>query len=509
MSNYTNTKIKRIFVEDDNGNMIEVDYNYIKKALRLMERSNIIMDVDSYKASHFKQYPPGTTYVSSYIESRGGRWDKTLFFGLQGFIKKYLLNQITIEDIDEADEFFTTHCGSFNRAGWLHILEKHDGYLPIKISALKEGTIVEGRNCLVQIINTDPAAFWLVSYVETMLLRAVWYPVTVGTNSWHIKQRIMKALEISCDDPKAVIAFMLNDFGSRGVSSKESSEIGGGAHLVNFMGTDNVPAVRALRDLYKITMAGFSIAATEHSTTTAWGPEHEYDVVSNMINNHGKTIFATVGDSYDIYNFVQKIIGTDLKERIKHMGGRIVVRPDSGDPVKVAVEVVEMLLVKFEEDVTINNKGFKVLPAYIRVIQGDGVNLDSIGAICDALIAKGISVENICFGMGGALLQAIDRDTLKFAMKASAACVNGVWRDVFKDPVTDKGKSSKKGIQAVVYYHVTNQYITVREDQLDGRKNHLELVYENGKLIREQTFDEIRELSNQNGILPKAQLLAA
>lgn len=509
MTTYTKTKIKKLFVEDDNGNVVEVDFNFIKKALRLMERPNIILDVDSYKASHFKQYPKGTTYVSSYIESRGGRWDKTLFFGLQGFIKKYLLNPITQEDIDEAEEFFLPHCGSFNREGWQQILDKHDGYLPIRITALKEGTIVEGRNCLVQIINTDPDAFWLVSYVETMLLRAVWYPVTVGTNSWYIKQRIWEALVKTCDNPAEVIGFMLNDFGSRGVSSKESSEIGGGAHLVNFMGTDNVPAVRALRDLYKITMAGFSIAATEHSTTTSWGPEHEFDVVSNMIDNHGKTIFAAVGDSYDIYNFVRKIVGTDLKERIQTMGGRMVVRPDSGDPVKVAVEVVEMLLEQFAEGVTINSKGFKVLPTYIRVIQGDGVNLDSIGAICDSLIKKGISVENICFGMGGALLQAIDRDTLKFAMKASAACVNGVWRDVFKDPITDKGKTSKKGIQAVVYYHVTNQYITIREDHLDGRVNHLEVVFENGKLIREQTFDEIRAISNQNGIIPKEQLLAA
>lgn len=508
MTNYTKTKINRFFMQSEDGTQTEVNFDDIKRILGLTERPNIIMDVDSYKVSHFKQYPPGTTHISSYIESRGGRWDKTLFFGLQSFLKKYLCHAITQENINEAEAFFLEHCGSFNRAGWQHILDKHDGYLPIKITALPEGTVISGRNVLVQIINTDPEAFWLVSYVETMLLRAVWYPVTVGTNSWQIKQRIYKALQVSCDNPDAVIGFMLNDFGSRGVSSLESSQLGGMAHLANFLGTDNVPAVRAAQTAYNCKMAGFSIPATEHSTTTAWGEGKELACIENMINQFGKGLFANVGDSYDIYNFVQQIVGTDLKERIKTMGGRMVVRPDSGDPIKVAVEVVEMLLEAFAEDVTINGKGFKVLPNYIRVIQGDGVNIDSIGAICDALIARGISVENICFGMGGALLQQLDRDTLKFAMKASAALVNGVWRDVFKDPITDKGKVSKKGVLALVKYEVTGEYITIRESELNGRKNYLEPVFENGILRREQTFDEIRALSNDNG-QTKVRALAA
>lgn len=506
MTTYTKTKrFKRFIMIDEEGVQTEVDFAGIKQALRLTERMNIIKDVDSYKASHFKQYPPGTTFVSGYIESRGGRWDKTLFSGLQGFIKKYLLNPITQEDIDEAEEFFMAHCGSFNRAGWQHILDKHNGYLPIKILAVKEGTVVQGRNVLVQIINTDPAAFWLFSYVETMLLRAVWYSVTVGTNSWHIKQRILKALQVSCDDPFGVLPFMLNDFGSRGVSSLESSKIGGMAHLINFMGTDNCPAVDAAKEIYEELMAGFSIPATEHSTTTSWGRYQELACIENMVDTFGKGLFANVGDSYDIYNFVKQIVGTDLKEKIKKMGGRMVVRPDSGDPIKVAVEVVEMLLDAFAEDVTVNSKGFKVLPAYIRVIQGDGVNIDSIGAICDALIARGISVENICFGMGGALLQQVDRDTLKFAMKASAAMVNGTWRDVFKDPITDKGKISKKGILALVKYDVTGEFITIRESELNGRTNFLEVVFEDGVLKRHQNFQEIRELSMADVAKPQAK----
>lgn len=470
-------------------------------------RDNIILNTDSYKASHYKQYPPGTQYVTSYIESRGGRFDRTVFFGLQAFIKRYLTKPITKADVDVAEKIFRAHGEPFNREGWDYIVEKHNGFLPVKITALKEGTVVKVRNALVQIVNTDPKCFWLTSYLETALLRAVWYPTTVATVSWSIKQKIRERLERTCDDVAAVMGFMLNDFGARGVSSLESSELGGLGHLVNFMGTDNVPAILAAFEYYgAVDMPGFSIPAAEHSTITSWGgPDQEVQAFENMVDQFAENkILAVVSDSYNIYNACEKLWGETLKDKVIASGARVVVRPDSGDATTVPIKCVQILAEKF--GFTVNGKGFKVLPGYIRVIQGDGINEDSIIKILENLELAGFSGENVCFGMGGALLQASDRDTQKFAMKACEVVIevddgkgktSKIVRDVYKDPVDDKGKQSKRGRQAVVFYDAMGEYITIREDTLTGRQNHLEPVFENGILRRDQTILEIRALSEK------------
>jgi len=457
-------------------------------------KNNIILNTDSYKASHYKQYPAGTKFVSSYVESRGGRWDKTVFFGLQALIKEYLTTPITQEMIDEAEEIFLGHGEPFNREGWEYILNAHNGYMPVEIKALKEGTVLSTRNALIQIVNTDEKCPWVTSYLETLILRSGWYATTVATLSYHIKQDIIKGLNTSADDPAAVINFMLNDFGSRGVSSYESSALGGLAHLVNFMGSDNIPAVVAARRLYDCKMAGFSIPAAEHSTITSWGRENEVAAYRNMIQQFAPNkILAVVSDSYDIYNACEHLWGGSLKDEVINSGARVVVRPDSGDATTVPVKCVEILMEKF--GYTVNSKGFKVLPTYIRVIQGDGINQDSIKEIIKNMLSAGYSLENVCFGMGGGLLQQLDRDTLKFAMKCSAIMIGDTWQDVYKDPIDDKGKASKKGVLAVVKYDVTGEYITIREKELSGRKNYLEPVYRNGVVLRTQTLDEIRALA--------------
>lgn len=455
---------------------------------------NIILNTDSYKASHYKQYPPGTKYVSSYIESRGGRWNKTVFFGLQAFIAEYLTTPITMEMINEAEEIFLAHGEPFNREGWEYILNKHDGFLPIEIKAVKEGTVLATRNVMIQIVNTDPMVPWITSYMETAILRGVWYTVSVATLSYSIKQDILAGLEKSSDNPAGTIGFMLNDFGSRGVSSYESSALGGMAHLVNFMGTDNIPAIVSARKLYNASMAGFSIPAAEHSTITSWGRENEVKAFKNMIDQFAPNkILAVVSDSYDIYNACSKLWGEELKEKVINSGARVVVRPDSGDATTVPIKCVELLMEKF--GFTVNSKGYKVLPSYIRVIQGDGINQDSIKEIINNMHKASLSLENVCFGMGGGLLQQVDRDTLKFAMKCSAIKINDNWIDVYKDPIDDKGKVSKKGVLALINYDVTGEYLTVREKDLDGRKNYLEVVFENGIVRRTQTLDEIRALA--------------
>lgn len=230
---------------------------------------NLILNTDSYKCSQFSQYPANTEYIYSYIESRGGRWDKTVFFGLQAFLREYLTTPITRADIDVAEKIITAHGEPFNRAGWEYIVEQHGGKLPVEIRAVPEGTVIDTKNVLVTIVNTDPKCYWLTSYLETALLRAIWYPTTVATNSYMSKQIIKQALD-ETGDP-SLINFKLHDFGARGVNSQESAGLGGAAHLVNFMGTDTIAGVLAAMDYYDAEVCGFSIPASEHSVATAFG----------------------------------------------------------------------------------------------------------------------------------------------------------------------------------------------------------------------------------------------
>lgn len=461
-------------------------------------KHNLILDTDSYKASHFLQYPKDTRTVSSYIESRGVDKDslipnceETVFFGLQAFMKKYLMKPITREMIQEAKETFEAHGVPFNERGWIHILLKHDGYLPLKIEAVPEGTVMKPHNVQVQARNTDPAVPWLTSYIETALLRAVWYPSTVATLSREVKKLIYSNLKETSDDPDGQIPFKLHDFGARGVSSYESSALGGLAHLVNFMGTDTVASLVAARKFYDAKdMPAFSIPAAEHSTITAWGRENEVDAFRNMLTQFdgpGK-LTAVVSDSYDIYEACETLWGVTLKDEIK---GTVVVRPDSGDPVKVVNDVLELLGRKF--GFTTNQKGFKVLDDRVRVIQGDGVNPESIGRILSFMKYNGWSADNIAFGMGGALLQKVDRDTLKYAMKANAIRIGkDDWRDVYKEPVTDNGKDSKRGRLALINTPVSG-YETVRVADAMGKGNVLTTVYYDGIISKMWTLDEVRK----------------
>ena len=457
--------------------------------------TNLILNTDSYKASHFLQYPAGTQVVSSYIESRGGQFPQTLFFGLQAFIKGYLLKPVTTADIDEAEALFAAHGVPFFRQGWEQIVQQYGGFLPIEIQALPEGMVVPTGNALVQIRNTDPQAFWLTSYLETALLRAVWYPTTVATLSWQVKQSIRQSLENTCDNPVAELPFKLHDFGARGVSSHESAALGGMAHLVNFMGGDTVVALLAARKYYGADMAGFSIPAAEHSTITAWGCEGEADAYANMLQQFGQAgkLLAVVSDSYDIYHAVSEIWGKQLRAQVENSGATVVIRPDSGVPEDIVPEVLERLYAAFGGHV--NSKGYKVLSDCVRVIQGDGVDVDSIGVILQRILLTGFSTENVAFGMGGGLLQKVNRDTLRFAMKASAMQINGAWRDVYKQPVTDSGKHSKRGRLAVI--RDAGVIKTIREDALSWESNLLRPVFRNGELLVDDGFDVIRTRSNQ------------
>jgi nicotinamide phosphoribosyltransferase len=459
-------------------------------------KTNIILMTDSYKASMHVQYPPGTEYVYSYIEPRGGEWDSVLFFGLQAFIKEYLLTPITEDDIEEAAEFFAAHMTgiTFNRAGWDHILKTHNGYLPILIKAPREGSLIPIRNVVTTIVNTDPKCFWLTTYIETCLLRSLWYPSTVATNSFNAKLTILNGLNISSDDPQGQIAFKLHDFGARGSVAHEAASLGGMAHLVNFMGSDTIEGIVAAKRYYNAPMAGFSIAAAEHSTITSWGRDGEVDAYRNMLTRYAKpgSLVAVVSDSYDLMNAVENIWGKTLKQEVIDSGATIVIRPDSGNPTETPVEVLKSLAEIF--GFTVNKKGYKVLPSCVRVIQGDGMNGESLKVLVKNILAAGFSIDNIAFGMGGGLLQQVNRDTMKWAMKCSAISINGVWHDVYKDPKTDPGKRSKRGRLALT---CLEEYQTVRMAKSKAEDDMLFPVYQDGQLLVNQTFDAIRERANK------------
>jgi nicotinamide phosphoribosyltransferase len=454
-----------------------------------------IVRTDSYKFSQWMQYPKGTTHISSYIESRGGE-DMSVFFGLQAFIKDYLLTPITMKDIDRAERIVTAHGLPFNREGWEIIVKEYGGLLPLEIQAVPEGTFMETHNVQVQVVNTDPRLWWLTSYIETALLRGVWYPSTVATKSRKMKVLIAKALHETSDVPVMdQLTFKLHDFGARGASSGETAILGGMGHLVNFMGTDTFEALEGVMAYYNTDqVVGFSIPASEHSTITSWGRENEVKAFENMLDKFGGPgkILACVSDSFDIYAACRDLWGDKLKDKIVNMGGTLVVRPDSGDPETVPVEVVKILAEKF--GYTINSKGYKVLPPYIRVIQGDGINEHTLPIILENLKAAGFSADNIAFGMGGGLLQAWNRDSLKYAMKASAIRINnGEWEGFSKDPITDKGKQSKKGRLALEYQCGIGScgFRTLPEEV--SKQNILRTVFKNGELLIEDTFEAIRK----------------
>ena len=452
---------------------------------------NLILDVDSYKASHWLQYPPRTTGLYAYLESRGGVYSQTLFFGLQYILKQYLVQPVEPWMVDEADQFFTAHGVPFNAAGWRYIAEDLQGKLPIRIRAVAEGTVIPTRNVLMTIESTDPQVFWLTSWLETLLLR-VWYPTTVATQSWHLKQLINSSLQKTADDPASEIGFKLHDFGARGVSSCESSGIGGMAHLVNFCGSDTVQGVRYANHYYSHPMAAYSIPAAEHSTITAWQRQGEEQAYQNMLDQFAKpgNILAVVSDSYDLWNAIDQLWGDRLRQAVIDSGATVVIRPDSGNPVQVVARVLQRLDHHFGS--TLNRKGYKVLN-HVRVIQGDGVNEASIAEILKTAEDLGFSATNLAFGMGGALLQRVDRDTQQFAIKCSEATIDGQAIPIFKDPITDSGKRSKSGRLALI--QTVQGYETVQETSETQSLNQLKIVYENGILTRKQTLNEIRNRS--------------
>ncbi|MBW8283822.1 MAG: nicotinate phosphoribosyltransferase [Rhizobium sp.] len=457
-----------------------------------MNNQNPILNTDSYKLGHYLQYPEGTRAISSYITTRGHSYKpEVMFFGLQMFLKDYLSQPVTMADIDEAEEFATLHGQPFDRAGWLRVVNTHGGHLPLRIEALPEGVAIRRGVPVMQVVNTDPQLAWLTSYMETALLRAVWYPSTVATLSWRLRQTIRPFLERTCDQADHLMATMVSDFGARSTTSLEQAALGGVAHLVHFQMSDSLPAIRQARRFYGALMAGRSVPASEHTTMTAWGQSRETDAYSNMIDRFGRFgAYSVVSDSYDLHNAVSEIWGKTLQTKVRAAGATLIVRPDSGDPIDTPVQVVAQLAYAY--GTRLNGKGFKVLDDTVRVIQSDGVTLQDIQMILGRLEGMGFAAENITFGVGSTLLQKLSRDTLSFTMLASALQNDaGAWHDIGRRPANPRERPLAAGRQAVV--RDGTDILAVPLAELGQRENMFKPVWQDGQLLKDWGFEEVRQ----------------
>lgn len=455
-----------------------------------MKKKSILFLSDSYKYSHAPTYKSGVTNVYSYLESRGGKYKETVFVLLQYYLKEYLIGQvITKEDIDKAEQFCEAHFGRkdvFNRVGWEYILNKYNGKLPLRIKAVPEGSVIPVSNILMSIEATDPKCYWLVNFVETLLMK-IWYPITIATQSREIKKTILETLE-KTGTPES-IDFKCHDFGYRGVTSEEQAAIGAAAHLFNFMGTDTIAGIFLLQDYYKAGMCGFSIPATEHSIMCSFGRNHEIEACENFLNTYPTGLIACVSDTYNIYECCEHIWGTALRDKVLYRKGTLVIRPDSGDFFEVVPRVLDILCKKFG---CYEKKGYKVLNDHVRVIQGDGMDPNTIRDLYHHINRLGWSSDNLTVGSGGGLLMKdVNRDTQKFAIKASAVEMNSEeWVGIYKSPVTDPGKKSKMGRLKLVK-DFEGKFKTIPEAEYG--KDELVTVFENGELLVEYTLDEIKQ----------------
>ena len=451
---------------------------------------SILLNTDSYKVGMFKQYPADGEYVYSYIESRGGRYDEVVSGLIQPFIREYLMKPFTEADIDFAATQWPVFGNVFPEEEIRRMLQKHNGFWPVAVYAVPDGTVVKTKNVLAVVVNTDPEFPFATTWIETALLRAAWYSSTVATNSREIKKVILKYLEAS-GDPSG-INFKLHDFGARGASSFETAGLGSMSHLVNFMGTDTMIANLFAMKYYDAQgPIGFSISASEHSTITSWGKENEKEAYRNMIKQFGApgVTFSCVSDSYDIYKACH--MWGSLKDELIASGATLVVRPDSGDPVQVMWECLNILENYFGS--AKNAKGYKIINQ-VRMIWGDGITKLTIETILRTLVnVYGWSADMFAFGQGGALLQNVTRDDQKYAMKCSAVMRSGEWHDVFKDPITDQGKTSKKGLVAL-FQSNDGEFVTDTVDSVQDMVNlsALQLRYYSGEIFNEVTFDQVR-----------------
>ena len=464
-----------------------IGYLIIFLATKMSYATNIITSTDYYKLSHPQMKDQlGIGHSYAYFEARkGATFPSTLFFGIRYYLKMIEGCAVTMESINDAERRIKRAYGPdaiFPRKEWEYIMEVHKGRLPVLIKSVMEGSYVPEGNVLFTVESTDEKCGWLVGYLETFLSK-IWYPSAVATLSCEVKKVIRKhTTKTSESDP--FLDYRLHDFGARGVSSGESAMIGGLAHLLNFAGTDTVQLCDIVDDLYhfKDPIAS-SVPATEHSIMTTFGMQGEHTIITELLRDeyYKDKILSIVCDSYNVFDTVE-FICRDLHDDVLSRTGKIVIRPDSGNPVDVTLQILKIIEKYFP--VSINSNGYKVLDPHIGIIYGDGLTIASIDSFLTEITKMGWCATNMVFGMGGGLLQKVTRDTQRCAYKVSACKMMGsdTWMDVYKDPITSSGSESKKSKAGrLMLRKIDEQYVTCREDDISGtHKNFLVTMFENG-----------------------------
>ncbi|WP_342498215.1 nicotinate phosphoribosyltransferase [Bacillus sp. FSL M8-0350] len=476
---------------------------------------------DFYKVSHREQYPEGTELIYSTWTPRTSRVEKVnkvVAFGFQGFIKKYLIEYFNEnffkrpkQDVINEYKRVIKYTLQVKDPDTSHIESLHDlGYLPIKIKAVKEGTLIPIKVPMLTIENTVPEFFWITNYLETLMSNEIWQPTTSATLAFEYR-KILDEYAMKTVGNKLAVDFQGHDFSMRGMSSLESTKLSGAGHLLSFTGTDTIPAILYHEEFYNANieneLIGSSIPATEHSVMCANGQD-EYSVFKKLVTEtYPEGFVSIVSDTWDFWKVIDKVV-RKLKDDILKRDGKVVIRPDSGDPVKIICgdpeakdELVRKGLVEVLWDIfggSETDEGFKVLDSHIGAIYGDAITISRCKEICEKLAAKGFASVNVVFGIGSFTYQYNTRDTFGFAMKATYTVVNGEERQIFKNPKTDDGtKKSQKGLTAVVKQENELQLVDeLNREEYSKISNDdvLEDVFIDGQLIRNQSLSEIRHL---------------
>lgn len=482
---------------------------------------NTLLATDVYKLGHMRFYPEGTTKIYSYLVTRSSKkFDKVVWFGLQAFIKDYLLWPITPEDAREFFEYYEMILGPVPR----DVVENINalaalGYWPVSIKAAPEGSVIDVRNVLMTMTNTHPDFAWTVGFLESLLLK-VWNTSTVATSSLGFRRLFQRyADETASDQAAQMVPFQVHDFGYRGCSSDETAALSGMAHLTSFLGTDTIVAVKAAKEFYDAKPPiGLSVPATEHSVMCAFGREYEQAAFERMLDQNPKGIVSIVSDTYSIWNVATRILPS-LHDLILARDGKVVIRPDSGepklilcgDPAELPGTPAHKGLIRLLDELfgsTVNKKGYKELNPKIGIIYGDGMYYSRIADILGTIKEMGYATTNLVIGVGGILLQQHNRDDMGFAIKATFAIVNGEERELLKDPVTDPGKRSHKGLVKLTKTSEGVYTTTDRCSAIEETTGILRTVYQDGVLTHETSFEDVRNRIREEETQRTAALVA-
>lgn len=481
---------------------------------------------DGYKVGHKFQYPPGTTLVYSNLtprKSRSAGANEIIFFGLQYFIKEYLIRQFNEEFFkrpkDSVVKAYARRMDNYlgkDSIPYQHIADLHDlGYLPLEIKALPEGSLVPMRVPIFTIKNTKPEFFWLTNMLETVLSAVLWKPSTSATTAFEYLRTFTRCARETVGDDLSFIPWQGHDFSFRGMSGIEDAVMSGAGHLLSFSGTDTIPAIDFLEQYYHADcekeLIGGSVPATEHSVMCMGTQDGEIKTFERLINEvYPAGIVSIVSDTWDFWQVITEFLPA-LKEQVLARNGKVVIRPDSGDPVKIIIGddqaavgspaykgAIECMWETFGG--TITPKGYKLLDSHIGLIYGDSITTERQLAILEGLKRKGFASYNVVLGIGSYTYEYVTRDTFGFAMKATYGEVNGVGRDIFKDPKTDDGtKKSAKGLMQVYRNPATGKLAL--KDQCsweEEAQGELKPVFRDGKLLVDRTLAEIRQRVREN-----------